>query len=250
MLTHPTLDQLNKLGLQGMAKAFHAMSGNPDTDTLSHAEWLGLILDQEASWRQDKRMAARLRYAKLRHRAVPEDIDYRTPRGLDRRFMENLLKGEWIRGHDNLVITGPTGTGKSWLSCAIGHQACRDNISVLYVRLGKLLDELSVARGDGRIVARLKSLSRIDLLLLDDWGLEPLNANARHHLLEILEDRYGNRSTVVTSQIPIEKWHELIGDATYADAILDRLIHNAHRINLEGDSLRRAKKPAANAKET
>lgn len=239
MLTHPTLDQLNHLGLHGMAKAFGTMAENPDAATLSHAEWLGVILDHELSWRQDKRMAMRLRHAKLRHRAVPEDIDYRTSRGLDRRFMETLLKGDWINGHDNLVITGPTGTGKSWLSCAIGHKACRDNMSVLYVRLGKLLDELSVARGDGRIAARLKSLARVDLLILDDWGLEPLNANARHHLLEILEDRYGNRSTLVTSQIPIASWHALIGDNTYADAILDRLVHNAHRITLEGESQRR-----------
>lgn len=239
MLTHPTLDQLNHLGLHGMAKAFDAMSQNPETATLSHAEWLGVILDHELSWRQDKRMAMRLRHAKLRHRAAPEDIDYRTLRGLDRRFMETLLQGGWIKGHDNLIITGPTGTGKSWLSCAIGHKACRDNMSVLYVRLGKLLDELSVARGDGRIAARLKSLARVDLLILDDWGLEPLNANARHHLLEILEDRYGNRSTLVTSQLPIASWHAVIGDNTYADAILDRLVHNAHRITLEGESQRR-----------
>src|SRR3546814_6304167 len=145
-----------------------------------------------------------------------------------------------MKGPANLVITGPTRTGKLGLSRAIGHQPCGDNLSVLYVRLGKPPDELSVARGDGRIAVRLKSLARIDLLILDDWGLEPLNANARHHLLEILEDRYGNRSTLVTSQLPVTKWHELIGDATYADAILDRLVHNAHRVTLEGDSLRRS----------
>jgi len=240
MLTHPTFDHLNQLGLYGMAKAFADLAGHGDVDTLGHAEWLGLLLDHEVTWRQDKRLAARLRHAKLRHHAVPEDIDYRSPRGLDRRLMESLLKCEWIAAHDNLAICGPTGVGKSWLACAIGHKACRENHSVLYVRLSKLLDDLSLARGDGRIASRLKSLAKVDLLILDDWGLEPLDANARHHLLEILEDRYGRKSTLVTSQLPVASWHPLIGDPTYADAILDRLVHNAHRIELEGESLRRA----------
>ena len=151
---------------------------------------------------------------------------YQTPRWLARRFIETLLKGEWIKRHDNPVITAPTGTGKIWLLRAIYHKGCRDNLSVLYVWLGKLLNELSVARGDGRIAVRRKSLARVDLLILDDWGPEPLDANARHHLLEILEDRYGNQPPLVTSQLPITKWHELTGDATYADANLDRLVHN------------------------
>jgi DNA replication protein DnaC len=239
MLTHPTLDQINTLGLYGMAKAFPGLATDSDAQTLSHAEWLGLLLDHEATWRHDKRLSARLRHARLRHHAAPEDIDYRTPRGLDRRLLEKLLTGEWIGGHDNLVICGPTGVGKSWLACAIGHKACRDNRSVLYTRLPKLLDELRLARGDGRIALRLKSLAKVDLLILDDWGLEKLDSNARHHLLEMLEDRYGTRSTLVTSQLPVDKWHDVIGDPTYADAIMDRLVHNAHRITLEGDSLRR-----------
>lgn len=240
MLAHPTLDQLNQLGLYGMAKAFADLGGNDEAAGLSHPEWLALLLDHETTHRRDKRLAARLRHAKLRHLAVPEDIDYRSPRGLDRRMMESLLKGGWIGAHENLAIIGPTGVGKSWLACALGHKACRDNRSVLYTRLSKLLDDLSLARGDGRIAARLKSLGQVELLILDDWGLEPLEANARHHLLEILEDRYGRRSTLVTSQLPIAKWHELIGCPTYADAILDRLVHNAHRIELSGDSMRRA----------
>ena len=150
-----------------------------------------------------------------------------------------LLKGNWIAAHENCAIIGPAGVGKSWLACAIGHQACRDNRSVLYTRLPRLIDDLSLAKGDGRIAARMKSLARVDLLILDDWGLEPLDGNARHHLLEILEDRYGRRSTLVTSQLPIASWFNLIGDPTYADAILDRLVHNAHRLELSGESMRR-----------
>ena len=150
------------------------------------------------------------------------------PRGLDRRLFHKLLKGDWIDAHENLAIIGPTGVGKSWLACALGHKACRDNRSVLYTRLPRLIDELALARGDGRIAARMKSLARVDLLILDDWGLEPLDGNARHDLLEILEDRYGRRSTIVTSQLPVARWHEMIGDPTYADAISDRLVHNAH----------------------
>jgi DNA replication protein DnaC len=241
VLTHPTLDQLHVLGLQGMAKAFIELDRHGDASALGHAEWLALLLDRETVYRHDKRLSARLRYARLRHHAAPEDIDYRSARGLDRRLVETLLKGEWIDAHDNLAICGPTGIGKSWLACAIGHKACRDNRSVLYARFPRLLEDLALARGDGRIAARLKSLAQVELLILDDWGLQPLDAQARHDLLEILEDRYGRKSTIVTSQLDVASWHHAIGDPTYADAILDRLVHNAHRIELTGDSLRRAK---------
>ena len=240
MLHHPTLDMLNTLGLPGMAKAFTAMAANAEAASLSHAEWLGLLLDHEATHRNGKRMALRLRLARLRHNAVPEDVDYRSPRGLDRRLFTSLLEGEWLSARENVAVIGPTGVGKSWLACALGHKACRDNRSVLYTRLPRLLEELSVAKGDGRIAGKMKSLARVDLLILDDWGLTPLDGNARHHLLEILEDRYGRRSTLVTSQLPVARWHELINDPTYADAILDRLVHNAHRLELSGDSLRKA----------
>ncbi|WP_337848472.1 IS21-like element helper ATPase IstB [Sphingomonas sp.] len=245
MLKHPTLDLLGQLGLAGMAKAFTEMATNDDAASLSHAEWLALLLDHEATYRNDRRLALRLRHAKLRHRAVPEDVDYRTPRSLDRRLFETLLAGEWITRHENLAIIGPTGIGKSWLACAIGHKACRDNRSVLYTRLPRLIDELTLAKGDGRIAARMKSLARVELLILDDWGLQPLDGNARHHLLEILEDRYGQRSTLVTSQLPVARWHHTINDPTYADAILDRLVHNAHRVELEGESMRRPATPTA-----
>jgi DNA replication protein DnaC len=243
MLKHPTLDLLGQLGLAGMAKAFAEMATNDDAASLSHAEWLALLLDHEATDRNDRRLALRLRHAKLRHRAVPEDVDYRTSRGLDRRLLDMLLTGDWIAKHENLAIIGPTGIGKSWLACAIGHKACRDNRSVLYTRLPRLIDELALAKGDGRIAARMKSLARVDLLILDDWGLQPLDGSARHHLLEILEDRYGQRSTLVTSQLPVARWYQVIDNPTYADAILDRLVHNAHRLELEGESMRRPPVP-------
>lgn len=239
MLTHPTLDQLNTLGLAGMARAFKELAANPEAEGLGHAEWLGLLLDREMAQRQDKRYGARLRRARLRHNAAPENIDYSAARGLDRRLMAQLLSGEWIDNHENLIVGGATGLGKSWIACALGHKACRDNRSVLYVRVPKLFDELTLAHADGSFGRRLKTLGAVDLLILDDWGLEPLDAQARHDLLEILEERYGRRSTIITSQLPVADWHSLIGHATYADAILDRLIHNAQRIELKGESLRR-----------
>jgi DNA replication protein DnaC len=241
LLKHPTLDQLHALGLHGMAGAFTELDAASQADDLGHREWLGLLLDRETSWRQDKRLVARLRHAKLRQQACVEDIDYRNPRGLDRALFQKLAEGEWINAHDNLALTGPTGVGKSWLASALGHKACRDNRSVLYQRVPRLFEDLALARGDGRYPRLLRSLGRADLLILDDWGLEPLDAAARHDLLEILEERYGRRSTMITSQLPVERWHEIIGDPTYADAILDRLVNNAHRIELAGESMRRAR---------
>jgi DNA replication protein DnaC len=241
LLTHPTLDLLHQLGLNGMAKAFGEIEPSGEATTLTHPEWLALLLDQEVSYRRDRRLLARLRYARLRHQAAVEDIDYRTARGFDRSLFQNLVQGGWIDAHENLILCGPTGIGKSWLASALAHKACRDNRSVLYQRIPKLFADLALARGDGRYARLLRVLGRVQLLILDDWGLEPLDAAARHDLLEILEERYGRRSTIITSQIPLDKWHELIGDPTYADAILDRIVHNAYRINLTGHSLRRSR---------
>lgn len=241
MLSHPTLDQLHALGLHGMAKAFIDTETSPEAGSLNHAEWLALLLDRETALRMEKRLSARMRYAKLRQLATPEDIDYRAARSLDRALVQKLLTGAWIAAHESVLICGPTGIGKSWLACALGQKACRLNHSVLYLRVPKLFSDLALARGDGRYARIMRTVSRVEVLILDDWGLAPLDANARHDVLEILEERHGRRSTVVTSQLPVDRWHDLIGDPTYADAILDRLVHTSHRIALDGDSLRKAR---------
>ncbi|TBF24877.1 ATP-binding protein (plasmid) [Rhizobium leguminosarum] len=239
MLAHPTLNKLNAMGLSGMAKAFSELVANGEAEHLSHAEWLGLLLEREWSFRCDRKLAARLRFAKLRHQTTPEDIDYRSERGLDRALLMKLLGGDWINAHHNLAIW-PSGVGKSWFACALGHKACRDDRSVLYQRVPRLFSQLALAGGgDGRYARLQRTLGHVQLLILDDWGLEPPNEQARHDLLEILEDRYDRRSTIITSQLPVSAWHGVIGDPTYADAILDRLVHNAHRIEISGDSLRR-----------
>jgi len=241
LLTHPTLEQLRQLGLAGMARAFEELTDNSRGAELDHAEWLGLLLDRELADRQDRRLRARLRYARLRHNAAVEDVDYRTTRGLDRALFQKLAQGNWIREQQNLIVVGPSGVGKSWLACALGHRACRDNLSVLYQRIPRLFNDLAVARGDGRYARLMRALGGVKLLILDDWGLEPLTAEQRHDMLEIVEDRYGRGATLVTSQIPVDRWHDLIGDPTLADAILDRVVHNAHRIQLRGESLRKKK---------
>src|SRR5215471_16706118 len=184
-----------------MAHAFAELEASGEATALSHADWLGLLLDRELTHRCDKRLSARLRYARLRQQATVEDVDYRAPRGLDRPLFQKLANGEWIDAHENLILCGPTGVGKSWLACALGHKACRDNQSVLYQRVPKLFAELALARGDGRYARIQRALGGVQLLILDDWGLEPLDAAARHDLLEILEERYGRRSTIITSQI-------------------------------------------------
>lgn len=245
MLIHPTFDQLTRLGLHGMAKAFSDVEASPDAASLSHAEWLAILLDRESAMRVDKRLTARLRHARLRQQATPEDVDYRAARGLDRSLFQNLLTGAWIKAHEGVLICGPTGVGKSYLACALAHKACRDNHSVIYQRAPKLFAELALARGDGRHERMMRSLCRADVLVLDDWGLALLDAGARHDLLELLEERYARKSLIITSQLPVDTWHDFIGDLTYADAILDRVAHNAHRINLSGHSLRRTRTQAS-----
>lgn len=247
-MTHPTIDQLVKLGLAGMARAFTELQDNQSATALGHAEWLALLLDREATERSNRQLTARLRHARLRQRATIEDIDWRSPRGLDRTLFQRLIAGDWIDVPHNLIIEGPTGVGKSWLACALGNKACRDNRSVLYQRLPKLFAELALARGDGRHRKLMKRLGKVRLLILDDWGLEAFASEQRRDLLEIVEERYGHGAILITSQIPVDRWHDIIGEPTIADAILDRIVHNAHRLKLKGDSLRRklaAPQPAA-----
>lgn len=244
MLTHPTLDQLHDLGLHGMAKGFKDLAAQPETTSLHHAEWLALLLDHEVTLRRQKRFESRARAAKLRQSASIEDVDYRTARGLDRAMFLKLAGCDWIRAKHNLLITGPCGVGKSWIACALGQKACRDDLSTAYHRVPRLFAAMALARADGRYARALRQIARVDLLILDDWGPETLTADQRRDLLEIVEDRHDRRSVIITSQVPIDRWYEIIGNPTIADAILDRLIHNAYRIELTGESLRKKKNPA------
>lgn len=239
MLTHPTSERLRTLGLVAMAQALEEQRRQPDLEGLGFEERLALLVEREATGREDKRLRARLKFAGLRQSACVEDIDWRATRGLDRALFQRLATGEWIERHQGLLLTGPTGVGKTWLACALGHKACRDGRSVLYQRLPRLLEALGLARGDGRYARMLKSLARVQLLILDDWGLTPLTAEQRRDLLEIVDDRHGRAATIVTSQLPVPSWHEWIADPTLGDAILDRLVHNAHRLELKGESMRR-----------
>jgi DNA replication protein DnaC len=241
MLAHPTHERLIALGLAGMARAFEEQRASPDILALSFEERVGIMADREAADRDSRRTATRLKFAALRQNACVEDIDLRAPRGIDRTLLARLVAGDWIDHHENLALIGATGVGKSWIACALGHKACRDGRSVLYQRVPRLFEALALARGDGRHTRLLKSLARIDLLILDDWGLQVLVHAQRIDLLEILEDRNGRGSTLITSQVPIDQWCDVIGDATLADAILDRFVHNAHRLNLTGDSMRKTK---------
>jgi len=245
VLTHPTLDQMQALGLAGMATAYRELSEQSNADDLSRDEWLGLMLDREASTRADRRLTNRLAAAKLRFAdACIENIDFATHRGLDRRNTLSLAQGAWMKAHENLIITGQTGTGKTWLACAFGHQAAKLDHSVFYLRMPRLFEDLALARLDGRFPRLLDKLARVQLLILDDWGTHSLTDRQRLDLLEIFEERYRRKSTLIAAQLPIVKWHDMIGEPTIADAILDRIIHNSHRIALEGDSMRKQKQPA------
>jgi len=242
MLTHPTLDKLHTLRLSGMARAFEEQLNAPDSDVLSTEERLALMVDRELLERDNRRLTTRLRRAKLRHHACIEDIDYRHPRGLDKALVAKLTTGNWLREHLNCLITGPTGIGKSWLACALAQKACRDGFTAMYVRLPRFLRELALAKGDGRYPKLIRELARADLLVLDDFGTARLDDGHRRDLLEILDDRYNVRSTLVTSQFPVEHWYDLLADPTLADAILDRLVHNAYKLNLKGESMRKTKR--------
>jgi DNA replication protein DnaC len=248
MLIHPTLDKLSELKLAGMQKALIAQMQLPGRDSLTFDERFGLLVDAEYTERDNRRMQGRLKRAKLRQNAALEDIDYRHPRGLDKALMLALALCDWIRQHHNLIITGPTGTGKSYLACALGNKACREGCRVLYYRTSLLFQDLAIARADGRYRAALNTLARADLLILDDWGTASLTEEQSRDLFEVIEDRYDRSATLIAAQLPVMHWHKTIGDPTIADAILDRLIHNAYTITLKGESMRkkRAKDLTAN----
>ena len=239
MLLNPTIETLKALRLFGMVQALEEQQQTAEWRALSFEERLGLLVDRERIEKENRSTSTRLRRARLGQLAAIEDVDFRASRGLDRSMVAALSSCEWITQHQNLLITGSTGVGKSWLACAFGHKACREGHSVLYHRLSRLCTELATARGEGRYLRLLKTLAQTELLILDDWGLVPLASDQLRDLLEILEDRHGRKSTLITSQLPIDHWHEWLGEATLADAIMDRLVHNAHKTNLKGDSLRK-----------
>src|SRR5215475_262195 len=239
MLNHPTFEKLHALRLSGMSQALMEQMQMPEITALSFEERLGLLVDRELTERDNRRLTTRLRQAKLRQTACIEDIDYRHPRGLEKSLMTRLVTCQWVREHHNVLITGPTGIGKTWLGCELGHKACREGLTAFYLRLPRFLPELTIAKGDGRYGKMLTTLAKTDVLILDDWGLAPLNDENRRDLLEIIEDRHDCRATLVTSQLPVEHWHEALGDPTLADAILDRLVHNAYKIPLQGESMRK-----------
>lgn len=239
MLTHPTLDKLQQLRLTSMYKALRQQSTLPNIDDLSFEERLGLLADRELTEREDRRLQTRLRQARLKQSACLEDLDTRTPRGLDKALITQLATGQWIREGLNLLILGPTGVGKTWIACALAQQACRQGYTTRYLRAPRLFEDLHLAHADGRFPKLMAAYAKVDLIVIDDWGLAPLDAGARRDLLELLDDRHGHRATLIASQMPVEHWHPVIGDPTLADAILDRLVHSAYRITLKGDSLRK-----------
>ena len=239
MLIHPTAERLRALGLNTMAEAFLELQASADAADLSREDWLGLLVDREMTSRDSQRLARRLRAAKLRQAAVIEDTDFRTPRGLDRALTLKLAGCDWLRAHQHVIIGGPTGVGKSWLACALGHKACREGFSVYYRRAARLFADLATARAEGRLPRLMSALEKTRLLIIDDWGPEPLTAEQRRDLLEIVDDRDNRGSLLITSQLPVNRWHDVIGDMTLGDAIIDRIVHRAHRLDLKGASLRK-----------
>ena len=245
MLSIPTEDKLRSLKLYGMLKGFQEQRDQENIKEFSFEERMGLLIDRESTERDNRRLAARLRYARLRHDASVENIDYAHHRGLDKSLIKSLSTGQWLDDHLNILITGPCGVGKSFIACALSHKACLLGRSAIYTRAPRLFNDLALARGEGRYNQMMKSMAKTTVLVIDDWGLSMLNEAERMDLLEVLEDRYNKQCTIVTSQLPVKNWHEVIGNATLADAILDRLVHNAYTIELKGENMRKitSKKP-------
>jgi DNA replication protein DnaC len=241
MLIQPTLDTLNQLKLHGMAVALSEQLTQSAALSLPFEDRLGLLVEREVSYRENRRLTRLLQLAQLKERAALEELDFRARKGLDRAQLASLASCDWIRSAHNLLIHGATGCGKTFLACALAHQACRQGLSALYLRAPRLFDELGLCHADGSFRRRLAAIAKVHVLVIDDFAIAPIGARERSDLLELLDDRVGVRSTLITSQLPIENWHEYIGDPTLADAILDRLVHSAHKIHLEGESIRKRK---------
>ena len=239
MLNEPTIEKLQTMKLYGMADGFRAQLQTTESHQLSFEERFALLVDQQWLWKQNRSFERRLQLAKLKQKAVIEDINYQHPRGLDGKLLRTLASSEWVRQKLNIVFTGPTGVGKTWIGCALAQKACRDGFSVLHKKTSELFRELAIANVDGSIGRLLVRLAQIDVLLLDDFAMAPLKDSERRDFLEVCDDRYQRRSLILTSQMPISHWHEQIGDPTLADSILDRILHNAYRIELKGESLRK-----------
>lgn len=245
MLTEPTLEKLSALKLETMAAAWQEQQKNPEIARLAFDERLGLLVDAEWLHRENCRLSRCLKEAKLKmSQACIEDIDYPARRELDKATIRQLATCRWVQEHQNVIVTGATGTGKTFLACALAQQACRKGYHALYRRASRLFEELTLARADGTYARLLAKIARVDVLLIDDWGLAPVSEPERQDLLEILEDRYQSRSLIMTSQIPPTKWHDYLSEPTLADAICDRVLHNAHRIALKGPSRRKLEDPA------
>lgn len=245
MLNQQTIEKLQVMKLHGMAEAFQEQIETADSSQLSFEERFGLLVDRQWTWKEGRALTRRLQLAKFKERGVIEDINYQHPRGLDRKLMRTLATSEWVRLHHNVLLVGKTGIGKTWLACALAHKACRDGFFALHKRMAELFRDLATARADGSIGQFLLRLARIDVLVLDDFAMAPLKDYERRDFLEICDDRYQRRSTILTSQLPVAHWHEQIGDPSIADSIMDRLVHNAYRIELNGESMRkqRSRKP-------
>lgn len=239
MLTQQTVDKLRQMRLPGMASGFLAQLENPDYHSLTFEERLGLLVDQEWTCRQDRRLKRLLKEAKLKLPACPEDIDYQHPRGLDRAVMKSLAACQWVRARQNVIITGPTGVGKTFIACALANAACRQGFSARYYRLSRLLMELGLAKADGSYPTLMRKLAKTDLLVLDEWGITPLSAADCREMFEVIDERNQARSTIIVSQLPVEKWHGTMADLSIADGILDRLVHNSHKIFMKGESMRK-----------
>lgn len=248
MLNEQTIEKLYGMNLNAMADGFKEQLLHTNVSELSFEERLALLVDRQWTWKEDRRMQRLLRDAKLKINACVEDIDYKTPRGLDKSVILRLASCDWIRNAHNIIITGPTGVGKTYLACALANRACRMGYSALYIRIPKLFQELAIAKADGTYPKIMNKLTKAKVIVIDDLGLAPMSAPERRDLLEVIEDRHGLSSTIVATQLPVENWHDTIGDPTIADAILDRLIHNAHKINLKGDSMRKIRSDLTNKK--